>query len=522
MGVHSNRGRGRQQRRRIESDPHYDNQCSNSSRRNRSRRRNRALRQLLRLNRYDHSRRVYNNRSGTRISIYPELQRTWAIEPDHNKTCNPDRQRNKYNKYLLKLGKQLCLLSVLGATVTPAYAENVSATANPIANSSGSVTNQAIQVLQGPYITNTYGNQISCQGPTANFTPYIQYSNSWKDPFERHYMQPQYNNSDYTGRTTTTMTSVKNYPWYDGWLRGPNNADGTMGDFILDDDGNKIPIEENWYNDSVKTDASGNILTDDDGNPIRYIEDGADMAIEVEVDGPDGVPDNPGQVMWEKPVRTEMSANNNFNLGLSATFSLPLDRKLQNLCKEAATTQIAQQQQITANKRLDFEIARLKNCGELMMAGIMFHPKSPYASICADVIVTNPPGTLTPHTHDFPRPIFNEDTTQPNEEGTKQIQQQTPVEAKGTAEDLGTYSIGSPSSSSSSAPSQNLSPEVPSSPDTHSSSTPIESDGKESSQASSGWFRWPFSRQASPPSEVDQPAALLGGPIQLPPSQSLP
>ena len=44
-------------------------------------------------------------------------------------------------------------------------AENVSATANPIANSSGSVTNQAIQVLQGPYITNTYGNGIQCQGP---------------------------------------------------------------------------------------------------------------------------------------------------------------------------------------------------------------------------------------------------------------------------------------------------------------------------------------------------------------------
>ena len=48
------------------------------------------------------------------------------------------------------------------------------------------------------------------------------------------------------------------------------------------------------------------------------------------------------------------------------------DKKLQNLCKEAATTQIAQQVQLTANKRLDFEIARLKNCGELMKAGIMF------------------------------------------------------------------------------------------------------------------------------------------------------
>ena len=45
-----------------------------------------------------------------------------------------------------------------------------------------------------------------------------------------------------------------------------------------------------------------------------------------------------------------MTANNNFNLGLSATFSLPLDKKLQRLCKEAAQTQIAQQAQITANK----------------------------------------------------------------------------------------------------------------------------------------------------------------------------
>ena len=45
----------------------------------------------------------------------------------------------------------------------------------------------------------------------------------------------------------------------------------------------------------------------------RYYEDGADMQIEMEVDGPDGVPDNPGQVVWEKPVRTDMSANNNFN-----------------------------------------------------------------------------------------------------------------------------------------------------------------------------------------------------------------
>ena len=86
------------------------------------------------------------------------------------------------------------------------------------------------------------------------------------------------------------------------------------------------------------------------------------MQIEVEVDGGDGVPDNPGEVTWEKPVRTNNYANNNFNLGLSATLSIPLGKKLHNLCKEAAETQIAQQAQLTANKRRDFEIARLKKC----------------------------------------------------------------------------------------------------------------------------------------------------------------
>ena len=56
----------------------------------------------------------------------------------------------------------------------------ISATANPIANSSGSVTNQAIQVLQGPYITNTYGNGIQCQGATMNLTPYLTGTGNFK------------------------------------------------------------------------------------------------------------------------------------------------------------------------------------------------------------------------------------------------------------------------------------------------------------------------------------------------------
>ncbi len=241
----------------------------------------------------------------------------------------------------------------------------VSATANPIANSSGSVTNQAIQVLQGPYITNTYGGGISCQGPTANFTPYITHARNDKDPFETHYLEPQYDNRDFEGRMVEVTKTVKNYPW------------------------------ESWYDDRTYTDATGNV--------VRAYEDGADMTItEMQMQG-DGVPDRPGSKLWDKPVRTGMTRNYSTSIGLSATLSLPLDGGLQERCKQAAETQIALQGQLLANKRLDFEIARLKNCGELMQKGIRFHPRSPYAKICADVIVMNK-NAISPHKHSIPQP----------------------------------------------------------------------------------------------------------------------
>ena len=72
----------------------------------------------------------------------------------------------------------------------------VSATAAPVANSSGSVTNQAIQVLQGPYITNTYGNGIQCQGATMNVTPYITGAASATKPYEAFFDTPVYDMRD--------------------------------------------------------------------------------------------------------------------------------------------------------------------------------------------------------------------------------------------------------------------------------------------------------------------------------------
>ncbi len=346
-----------------------------------------------------------------------------------------------------------------------AFAEGVggvSATANPIANSSGSVTNQAIQVLQGPYVTNTYGNGVSCQGTTLNMTPYVQFADSRKDPWEDFYNQPQYNTTDISGKMTPTYVTVQNYPW------------------------------ENWYDSRTKADGS------------RWFEDGADMTIIQDVDGPDGIPDavSNGEMAptWYKPVRTDMRANQSFNLGLSATLSIPLNRGMQRLCKQAATANVDMQNQLIANKRLDFEIARLKNCGELKKAGIYFHPKSPYASVCADVVVTNPGGQLHPHSHDLPQPNFESSSETPSSASL------TPSQSS---------SEPSPSSHDSS---QTESEGDPSSLGTHSSSTHPESDDKGFFQGLRSLFQSPSSQSVSPPSEEGQPGALLGGPMsrQLP------
>ena len=132
-------------------------------------------------------------------------------------------------------------------------------------------------MLQGPYITNTYGNGIQCQGATMNVTPYLTGTGNFKRPFEHTYMDPVYDMSD------------------------------------LDDD---------------------------------------------------GVLDNPGQILYYVPTRTGQQEVYNISGGISATWSRPLDKEAREKCMEAAQTQTELQKQLTANKRLDFELARLKNCGE--------------------------------------------------------------------------------------------------------------------------------------------------------------
>ncbi len=186
-----------------------------------------------------------------------------------------DRQKNNrrfYNKYHISLYTVvfLLLLTLTGSNRSRAeQAPSNTNIAGPSASATGNVTNQAVQVLQGPFALNTFGAGVSCQGPTLNFQTF--------------------------GYNNTNM----------------NNDPGSY--------------------------QTGSL-----------------------------------------------------NVGLSAGFSIPLDGSLQELCKTRARTEITRQQAEADKARLDFELVRLLKCGEAMKNGISFHPQSPYAKICADIVVKYP------------------------------------------------------------------------------------------------------------------------------------
>lgn len=172
--------------------------------------------------------------------------------------------------------QHLCIHTIVFLLGLGAYAQQAPSNTNiagPQASATGNVTNQAVQVLQGPFAVNTYGAGVSCQGPTLNLQTF-----------------------------------------------GYNNLNL-----------NKDP--ESFQTGSI-------------------------------------------------------------NAGVSAGFSIPLDGSLQELCKQRVRTEIARQESEVSKSRLDFELVRLLKCGEAKKSGIDFHPTSPYAKVCADVIV-QPPKIVT-------------------------------------------------------------------------------------------------------------------------------
>ena len=113
----------------------------------------------------------------------------------------------------------------------------------------------------------------------------------------------------------------------------------------------------------------------------------------------DGVPDNPGNVLYYQENYSGNKDSLGLNVGAALTFTFPLDNRFQDACLKSATTQEKIQSQILSKERLNYELARLKNCGELAIKGISFSPDSIYHKLCEDVIVTEQKNQVLPHTH---------------------------------------------------------------------------------------------------------------------------
>lgn len=163
------------------------------------------------------------------------------------------------------------ILQVLGPLAASAQSTSPTNTniAGPSATATGAVTNQAVQVLQGPYAVNTYGGGTSCQSATFNVQGFA------------------YGNQNFSEDPTAYSTRV-------------------------------------------------------------------------------------------------------INPGMTIGISVPIDSTLQKLCKERALVEIQRAQAETDKARLDYELVRMLRCGEAKKQGIYLKPDSPYAQICADVLVGSP------------------------------------------------------------------------------------------------------------------------------------
>ncbi len=127
---------------------------------------------------------------------------------------------------------------------------------------------------------------------------------------------------------------------------------------------------------------------DDDGSPIG-----------------DGTPDNPGRILFYQENYSGTNKDSySIGTGITLNFSIPLDRKLGKLCKEAASTQIGIQNQKLKNLELEWHVARVKHCGELMQKGINVREDSVFYNVCKDVYLTPKPNQIEKHYHSFSIP----------------------------------------------------------------------------------------------------------------------
>ena len=123
---------------------------------------------------------------------------------------------------------------------------------------------------------------------------------------------------------------------------------------------------------------------DDDGNPVG-----------------DGDVDNDyaGEILYFEKVRTGMRASNtSINGGITATWSIPLDRTALKECRAAMKKQNELYESRLATERLNYEMSRAKTCvSNLVEHKFRFKEGSAMANVCSDIELVTPPNVE--HTH---------------------------------------------------------------------------------------------------------------------------
>lgn len=113
----------------------------------------------------------------------------------------------------------------------------------------------------------------------------------------------------------------------------------------------------------------------------------------------DGNLTNAGEILFYRENYSGNKDATSFNFGIAATISVPLDRRFQDACLKSATTQEKIMRQQLSTARLNYELARLKNCHTLRVSGAEYSPESEYFDLCSDIVSKPKMNQVIPHTH---------------------------------------------------------------------------------------------------------------------------
>jgi hypothetical protein len=97
-------------------------------------------------------------------------------------------RHNTHNRHRPNHNLAFNLLAVMLFASAPAAAQEGDTTnniSNPIATSTGSVNNQAVQINQGGFSRQTFGGGVQCNGPTMVFSPFYLGNDTHGDRYVR-------------------------------------------------------------------------------------------------------------------------------------------------------------------------------------------------------------------------------------------------------------------------------------------------------------------------------------------------